>query len=271
MAPAFRFLMAEVAEMEEIANQLNSNAATPDRAVVQALADKFNASAARAGRNIAVQPGQVLTWFKNRRRRNYPVCRPPTAPSEAATQGQAGALVGQPSPAAQDTAGSSSGDVAGWKNHMESGQVKFEVKSARDGAWYDVAAFLSQRGMETGDLEVKVRISGFGAEEDEWVKVRTCVRERSLPCQDTECACVLHGDLVLCFKESNTQALYFDANVTGIQRRRHDSRGCRCRFLVRYDHDQSEEIVRLRQLCRRPETEYRIQALHAARGDHAVP
>lgn len=41
-------------------------------------------------------------------------------------------------------------------------------------------------------------------------------------------------------QEGKEQALYFDAHVLDAQRRRHDVRGCRCRFLVRYDHDQSE-------------------------------
>lgn len=43
-------------------------------------------------------------------------------------------------------------------------------------------------------------------------------------------------------QEGKEQALYFDAHVLDVQRRRHDIRGCRCRFLVRYDHDQSEVL-----------------------------
>lgn len=148
---------------------------------------------------------------------------------------------------------------------MEGVSIEFEAKSARDGAWYDVAAFLSQRLFETGEPEVRVRFSGFGAEEDEWINVRKCVRQRSLPCEATECVAVLPGDLILCFQEGKEQALYFDARVLDAQRRRHDVRGCRCRFLVRYDHDSSEEIVPLRKVCRRPETDYRLQILHAAR------
>lgn len=112
--------------------------------------------------------------------------------------------------------------------------------------------------------EVQVRIAGFGPEEDEWVNIRKHVRQRSLPCEASECVAVLPGDLVLCFQEGKDQALYFDAHVLDAQRRRHDIRGCRCRFLVRYDHDQSEEIVPLRKVCRRPETDYRLQQLHAA-------
>ncbi|CAN1335237.1 Protein SAWADEE HOMEODOMAIN HOMOLOG 2, partial [Linum perenne] len=112
--------------------------------------------------------------------------------------------------------------------------------------------------------DVLVRFSGFGPDEDEWINVRKNVRQRSLPCEASECVAVLPGDLILCFQEGKDQALYFDAHVLDAQRRRHDVRGCRCRFLVRYDHDQSEEIVPLRKVCRRPETDYRLQQLHAA-------
>ncbi|CAL5196746.1 unnamed protein product [Lathyrus oleraceus] len=111
--------------------------------------------------------------------------------------------------------------------------------------------------------EVLVRFSGFGKEEDEWINVRKHVRPRSLPCESSECVAVLAGDLILCFQEGKEQALYFDAHVLDAQRRRHDVRGCRCRFLVRYDHDQSEEIMTLRKVCRRPETDYRLHQLHA--------
>ncbi len=41
-------------------------------------------------------------------------------------------------------------------------------------------------------------------------------------------------------QEGNEQALYFDADILDVQRRRHDVRGCRCRFWVRYRHDQTE-------------------------------
>lgn len=53
------------------------------------------------------------------------------------------------------------------------------------------------------------------------------------------------------FQEGKDQALYFDAHVLDAQRRRHDVRGCRCRFLVRYDHDESEVRVYLIQLAKK--------------------
>ncbi|XVF18761.1 hypothetical protein REPUB_Repub11eG0051100 [Reevesia pubescens] len=154
--------------------------------------------------------------------------------------------------------------VPGAGRHMSESYMEFEAKSSRDGAWYDVATFLAHRHLDASEPEVQVRFAGFGPEEDEWVNIRKHVRQRSLPCEASECVVVLPGDLILCFQEGKDQALYFDAHVLDAQRRRHDVRGCRCRFLVRYDHDQSEEIVPLRKICRRPETDYRLQQLHAS-------
>jgi len=268
-APAFRFLPSEVAEMEARLLQLNNG--IPTRAMLQTLGDKFSASPERAGK-VAIQPKQVWNWFQNRRysHRAKTTRVVPSPPAKMTPSGadhhqhaaNASAFrAAQPSSVAVAHHGSSSTG----KNPMEGVSVEFEAKSARDGAWYDVAAFLSHRLFESGDPEVRVRFSGFGAEEDEWINVRKCVRQRSLPCEATECVAVLPGDLILCFQEDKEQALYFDARVLDAQRRRHDVRGCRCRFLVRYDHDSSEEIVPLRKVCRRPETDYRLQILHAAR------
>lgn len=39
------------------------------------------------------------------------------------------------------------------------------------------------------------------------------------------------------FQERRDEARYFDAHVLEVKRRLHDIRGCRCLFLVRYDHD----------------------------------
>ncbi|XP_020595640.1 protein SAWADEE HOMEODOMAIN HOMOLOG 2-like isoform X3 [Phalaenopsis equestris] len=52
--------------------------------------------------------------------------------------------------------------------------------------------------------------------------------------------------------EKDETAYHFDAHVVSIERRIHDNRVCSCAFLVRYVHDQAEEIVQLSQLCRRP-------------------
>ncbi|XP_010542298.1 PREDICTED: protein SAWADEE HOMEODOMAIN HOMOLOG 2-like isoform X2 [Tarenaya hassleriana] len=272
--PAFRFTQTEVAEMEAILQEHNT--AMPARNVLEALADKFSESADRKGK-IVVQFKQVWNWFQNRRyalraRGNkapgklnvssmphddqsnqtrsmfHPVVVPKTSHMPA--------NVSAPTPSPSVPGVTRSGS--------ENSYLEFEAKSARDGAWYDVQAFLAHRNLETGDPEVQVRFAGFGVEEDEWVNVKKHVRQRSLPCEASECVAVLPGDLILCFQEGKDQALYFDAIVLDAQRRRHDVRGCRCRFLVRYSHDQSEEIVPLRKICRRPETDYRLQQLHNA-------
>lgn len=258
--PAFRFTPTEVTEMETILQEHNNS--MPARELLVGLADRFSESKERKGK-ITVQMKQVWNWFQNRRyairaklSRNPGKLSVSSMPRDDPMPGR---NVPQPFVApipAPSVAGSG-------RSASENSIMEFEAKSGRDGAWYDVANFFSHRYLDTGDPEVLVRFAGFGPEEDEWVNVRKHVRQRSLPCESSECVAVLPGDLILCFQEGKEQALYFDAHVLDAQRRRHDVRGCRCRFLVRYDHDQSEEIVPLRKVCRRPETDYRLQQLHA--------
>ncbi|PKU74458.1 protein SAWADEE HOMEODOMAIN HOMOLOG 2-like [Dendrobium catenatum] len=256
--PVFRFMHNEVIEMEACLKGLKN--AIPAREMICALAEKFSALPLRAGKTV-VQPKQVWNWFQNRRYSQRAKVKAPVnqnvPPPITRDDSVHFRNVGQPASISQN--------IPQGQNSVENSQLEFEAKSARDGAWYDVSAFLSHRKSETEDPEVRVRFSGFGIEEDEWINVRRCVRQRSLPCENMECIAVLPGDLILCFQEGKEQALYFDAHILDAQRRRHDVRGCRCRFLVRYDHDQSEEIVPLRKVCRRPETDYRLQKLHALR------
>ncbi|PPR88158.1 hypothetical protein GOBAR_AA32529 [Gossypium barbadense] len=119
-------------------------------------------------------------------------------------------------------------------------ELKFEAKSSKDGAWYDVDMFLTHRFLSSGEAEVRVRFVGFGAEDDEWVNVKKAVRERSIPFEHSECNKVTIGDLVLCLQERRDQSIYYDAHVVKIERKTHDIRGCRCLFLIRYNHDNSE-------------------------------
>lgn len=274
--PAFRFNPAEVTEMEGILQEHHN--AMPSREILVALAEKFSESPERKGK-IMVQMKQVWNWFQNRRyairaksikspgKLNVtPLARDDSTPGRNVPQPVAAPIPIPMSASVPPTMPASANvpsvSTAG-RAASESTFMEFEAKSARDGAWYDVSAFLAQRNFDTADPEVQVRFAGFGAEEDEWVNIKRHVRQRSLPCEASECVAVLPGDLILCFQEGKDQALYFDAHVLDAQRRRHDVRGCRCRFLVRYDHDQSEEIVPLRKVCRRPETDYRLQQLHA--------
>ncbi|XP_058221569.1 protein SAWADEE HOMEODOMAIN HOMOLOG 2-like isoform X1 [Rhododendron vialii] len=265
--PTFRFNQTEVAEMESILQE--HNAQMPTRELLEALAEKFRHSAERSGK-ILVQMKQVWNWFQNRR---YAIraktAKAPGKLSISPMPREDSSVVRNVSQAPQSATVPSAVQSAG-RTVSDNSQMEFEAKSARDGAWYDVAMFISHRSLETGEPDVKVRFAGFGPEEDEWVNVRKHVRQRSLPCESSECVAVLPGDLILCFQEGKEQALYFDAHVLDAQRRRHDVRGCRCRFLVRYDHDQSEEIVPLRKVCRRPETDYRLQQLHAVNDSGSV-
>ncbi|KAK8507408.1 hypothetical protein V6N12_072670 [Hibiscus sabdariffa] len=259
--PAFRFTQTEVAEMETTLQEHRNQ--MPAREILLSLADKFSESADRKGK-IVVQFKQNRRYAIRAKSSKVPgklnttsMPRDDSNPVRNVPQ-----HVAAPMPPHMTTMPASIGPGIG--RHVSDSYLEFEAKSSRDGAWYDVASFVAHRYLDTGEPEVQVRIAGFGPEEDEWVNIRKHVRQRSLPCEASECVAVLPGDLVLCFQEGKDQALYFDAHVLDAQRRRHDIRGCRCRFLVRYDHDQSEEIVPLRKVCRRPETDYRLQQLHAA-------
>lgn len=217
-----------------------SKGATPSQKILQGLAEKFSKPRERDGK-ISVQRKQVLHWFQNRR-----CC---TRKKQAAKQMGRSPDKGRLSKRAETTL------TAPPLDEIDISKMEFEAKSSKDGAWYDVHAFLAHRMLESGDPEVRVRFAGYGADEDEWVNVRSAVRQRSLPCEASECVSILPGDAVLCFQEGNRQALYYDAYVMDVERRRHDIRGCRCRFFVQYEHDGSTGIVPLKKVCRIPETE----------------
>ncbi|MBA0549999.1 hypothetical protein Golob_020983 [Gossypium lobatum] len=273
--PAFRFTQTEVADMETVLQEHHNQ--MPAREILESLAEKFRRYAIRA--KSSKVPGKLNVTSMPRDDSNpvrnvlQPVAAPMPPPAAAPMSTAMPATTGR-----MDFDSVFETDCSRFlcpvpvaTRHMSESFMEFEAKSSRDGAWYDVATFLAHRYMETGDPEVQVRFAGFGPEEDEWVKVRKHLRQRSLPCEASECVAVLPGDLILCFQEGKDQALYFDAHVLDAQRRRHDVRGCRCRFLVRYDHDQSEEIVPLRKVCRRPETDYRLQQLHASSNTEQKP
>ncbi|KAF3341969.1 protein SAWADEE HOMEODOMAIN 1-like isoform X2 [Carex littledalei] len=119
-------------------------------------------------------------------------------------------------------------------------KLEFEARSSRDFAWYDVGTFLAHR-ISNDQVEVKVRYADFGADEDEWINVKRAIRVRSVPVESCECTKVQVGDLVLCFREGSNEAVHYDAHIVEIERKQHDIRGCRCLFLIRYDHDETEK------------------------------
>ncbi|XP_038987613.1 protein SAWADEE HOMEODOMAIN HOMOLOG 1 isoform X1 [Phoenix dactylifera] len=239
-----RFTRSEIRQME---NLLVEKKDELDQIFFQNVTKELNVASGRAGsRAIQMEQYQVQKWFQSKKRN------------------QATEVTSSPNPLEEfinisDTSHSNSAPESSSDLPKDTGEkvpdetnLEFEARSSRDGAWYDVATFLTHRVLSSGELEVRVRYQGFGAEEDEWVNVKKAVRERSVPLESSECWKVAVGDLVLCFQENAEQATYYDARVIEIQRKLHDIRGCRCLFLIQYDHDQTEEKVNLRRLCRRP-------------------
>ncbi|OIT21622.1 PREDICTED: protein SAWADEE HOMEODOMAIN HOMOLOG 2-like [Nicotiana attenuata] len=236
--PFSGFTDAEIEKMEKELKQ--SGEQVCDQEFCKKLAQAFSHSKGRAGKQI-VKWTEVQTWFRNRQRS----CLSKDNSAEAKRK-----LPDVTEECALDKA---------ITFHMPEGQkvpdlsdLEFEARSSTDGAWYDVDTFISHRYLSSGEPEVLVRFAGFGSEEDEWINVRKSVRERSVPLESSECNKVRVGDPVLCFQERKDQARYVEARVIEIQKKFHDIRGCRCLFVIQYDHDNTEEIVHLRRLCFRP-------------------
>uniref|UniRef100_A0ACD5YH52 Uncharacterized protein n=1 Tax=Avena sativa TaxID=4498 RepID=A0ACD5YH52_AVESA len=282
-----RFSPTEIARMEKLVSGRKEKVL--DGNFCEKLAEEFNRSAARVG-SRALQPTQVRGWFLDKFPASTTTTRPtclPTTSEEKTKASEAHVLVsevkGSPSEEktsaseahvlisetkaepseekvlALDTSISNNEDALSTDLLKETidkvpelEDLQFEAKSSKDSAWYDVAVFLAHRKTSSGEVEVRVRFNGFGAEEDEWINVRKAIRQQSIPLESSECRTIANGDLVLCFKESNDDALHFDAHVVDIQRKQHDIRGCRCVFHVEYVHDQSQEVVNLKRLSRRP-------------------
>nr|XP_019707877.2 protein SAWADEE HOMEODOMAIN HOMOLOG 1 isoform X1 [Elaeis guineensis] len=227
-----RFTRSEIRQMENLLEKKDV-----EQEFLQKLTEELNVASGRTG-SSTIQMKQVEKWFQSRKKHQAnDVTSSPSSPKE---------LI--------NSAPESSSDIAKdtGENISDETELEFEARSSTDGAWYDVATFLMHRVLSSGELEVHVRYQGFDAEEDEWVNVKKAVRERSIPLESSECLKVAVGDPVLCFRETSEQAAYYDAHVVEIQRKMHDIRGCRCLFQIRYDHDQTEEKVNLRSLCRRP-------------------
>ncbi|XP_068344225.1 protein SAWADEE HOMEODOMAIN HOMOLOG 1-like isoform X1 [Pyrus communis] len=228
------FTKAETEKMDRLTRELGEQVL--EREFCQSTAKSFNRSAGRAGKPI-VKWTEVQSWFENRVKESSNISR-----NLSEEQGHC------PS----NKARKSSQKPKAEEEIPDVSELEFEARSSKDGAWYDVEKFLAHRFPSTGETEVRVKFVGFGAEEDEWVNVKKAVRERSVPLEHSECHTLKVGDHVLCFLERRDQAIYYDAHITDIQRKMHDVRGCRCLFSIRYNHDNSEERVRLRRLCRRP-------------------
>ncbi|CAH9076637.1 unnamed protein product [Cuscuta europaea] len=237
------FTEDEVQRMDSLLKE--SNEKVLDQDFCKKLAKGFNQSKGRAGKPV-VKWMEIQKWFENRQQKCLLMDTPPDS------------LKVLP-----DVPDSHHPDNEKEYSHIKNvisfaekvpdlSELEFEARSSKDGAWYDIDSFISHRYLSSGDAEVLVRFIGFGEEEDEWVNIRKSVRERSIALEHSECNRVVIGDSVLCFQEKKDQARYLEANVTEIQKRLHDIRGCRCLFVIRYGHDNTEETVRLKRLCFRP-------------------
>ncbi|KAL8151449.1 hypothetical protein V2J09_021257 [Rumex salicifolius] len=222
---------------------------TLNRDFCQRMARAFSRSAGRTGKPV-VKFDEVQMWFQNKQQNYLSKVNPPVT-----KQGKVN-LASDLDACNEREAKRSNQDNKAEQVSKEGdkvpglSQLEFEAKSSKDGAWYDVDRFFTHRFTSSGEAEVRVRFVGFSPEDDEWVNVKKCVRERSVPFESWECNKVKVGDIMLCLQESEDHAIYYDAHVVEIQRKMHDIRGCRCIFMVRYNHDYTEERVRLRKLCR---------------------
>lgn len=230
------------AEIEKMENELKqSREQVFDQHFCKKLARVFSQSKGRAGKPI-VKWTEVQTWFHNRQKS----CLSKAISAEANRK-------------LPDVMEKCALDEENQRFHMPEGikvqdlsDLQYEARSSVDGAWYDVDTFISHRFLSSGEPEVLVRYVGFGPEEDEWVNVRKSIRERSIALENSECNKVRVGDPVLCFQEGKDNARYVEARILEIQKKFHDIRGCRCLFLIQYDHDNTQETVHLRRLCFRP-------------------
>ncbi|KAL9244608.1 hypothetical protein vseg_018369 [Gypsophila vaccaria] len=220
------FSLSEIVEMENIFRDIGKDSLNQE--FYQDLATSFSSSNCRIGKPTVTWE-QVQSWFQDKLKESQD-------PSDASI-----------SRTMPETAMVLKGGTA-----AELQELAFEAKSSRDNAWYDVSTFLSYRVMSSGEHEARVRFAGFGNSHDEWVNVRTGVRERSVPLDPSECHKVKVGDQVLCFQERPDYAVYVDAHIMEIQRRLHDIKGCRCIYVVRFDDDKTEEKVQLNKICWRP-------------------
>ncbi|KAJ6856631.1 hypothetical protein NC651_038325 [Populus alba x Populus x berolinensis] len=221
------FTTAEIEKMERLLKESDQRL---DKEFFQKVARRFSSSAARAGKPV-VKWTEVQSWFRTRQQDCLSKVASSTDASNHDSPLPESNLFNKTKESSRIPEGETIPDLS---------ELKFEARSSKDGAWYDVDMFLSHRILASGDAEVRVRFVGFGAEEDEWVNVKNAVRERSVPLEHSECHKLKVGDLVCCFQERRDQAQYFDAHIVDVQRKTHDIRGCRCLFLVRYDHDNTE-------------------------------
>ncbi|XP_074338105.1 protein SAWADEE HOMEODOMAIN HOMOLOG 1-like isoform X2 [Apium graveolens] len=225
------FTTAEIEKMEKLLSETGDKCLNVE--FFKKLARSFNSASARATKQ---KLKWSETWYQNRQLESGSKDKKPDVSTLNKTD---------------ETITSKD---AGDEKHDYS-NLKFEAKSSNDGAWYDVEKFVTYRTSRSKQTEARVRFVGYGPEDDEWLNVKESIRECSLGIDHSECQILKPGNHVVCFQEKNDSAKYYDAHIVDIKRKRHDARGCRCDFHIRYNHDNVEETVDLNRLYRRPEFE----------------
>ncbi|KAK9069738.1 hypothetical protein SSX86_010132 [Deinandra increscens subsp. villosa] len=250
---ASEFTLAEVLEMENLYRKRGEE--SKQKEFCEELATKFSGSANRNGKSI-IKWDQVHTWFLDRQffsavKSKSSVVDSDLVKNKLATLNSPSALKNLLALSkAQATAEKPKKPKA--QRVQEIPDLNFEALSAKDCAWFDVATFLTFRVMHSGELEVRVRFSGFSHDQDEWVNVRSGIRERSIPLEASECHKVKVNDLLLCYRANEDHALYSDAHVIRIERQLHDKDNCTCTFLVRFEYDNAEVELKCSEICCRP-------------------
>ncbi|KAL9230348.1 hypothetical protein vseg_005711 [Gypsophila vaccaria] len=242
------FIPSEINKLESLYAEYGELSVNRD--FCQKIAKGFNRSAGRAGKPV-LKWAEVQIWFQTKLQSRSDKPTPPSGNGkETNISPDVSNLAARPDGSDPKKANGTDQVHKDGEKSRDLSEVEFEARSSRDGAWYDVERFLSHRFATSGEVEVRVRFVGFGSEEDEWVNVKDDVRERSIPLENWDCQKINVGDVMLCLQERKDQAIYYDVQISEINRKMHDIRGCRCIFKVEYIHDKSEENVRLRRLCR---------------------
>ncbi|KAJ0816737.1 putative SAWADEE domain-containing protein [Helianthus annuus] len=248
------FTLAEVLEMERLYRKQGEE--VKQQEFCEELAAKFSGSAIRNGKSI-ITWDQVHTWFLDRQL--FSAVKNKSSAVDSNVVKNKLAIINSSPTALKNFVALSKARAAAEipkkpkaQRVEETADLMFEALSAKDLAWFDVASFLTFRVMYTGELEVKVRFSGFSHDQDEWVNVRSAIRERSIPLEASECHKVKVGDLLLCYRANEDHALYSDAHVVRVERQMHDKDDCTCTFVVRFEYDNAEVELNCSEICCRP-------------------
>ncbi|KAK3002201.1 hypothetical protein RJ639_021007 [Escallonia herrerae] len=231
------FTLAEIMEMENFYKELGEKSLSWE--FCRELAITFSGSTHRTGKS-AIKGEQVQDWFQDKQRKLAAkfALREVVAPSDAT----------RTKTAPDNFSLLSLKELADSRKRKSAAAILQKPKETPCflGVLEVLFIALEMRSFQKAncysEVEARVRFAGFRNVEDEWVNVRRAVRERSIPLEPSECHRVKAGDLVLCFRESDDNALYCDAYILEVQRLMHEVTDCSCIFVVRYALDNVEVV-----------------------------